>query len=123
MPSNPEEAKGNKAFTPFTPGFIVYLILCLAIPGLVGGILSAIFRNLIYLESCFVVGGCLELIIWLWRPRARESAHYRKEKTIVEDKQTKEYRKFAIQQLWMLGFGLLCLALSLIPFLIRRFTA
>ena len=123
MPKNPEETNGNKAFALFTPGFIVYLVLAIAIPGLTGGILAAVFHDLIYLEVLLVVGGCLELIIWLWRPRARESAHYRKERTIVEDKTTKEYRKFTLQQLWILGFGLICLALALVTFLIRRFTA
>ena len=114
-PENKEEIKG------MGKGVWIYCAVMLAITTIPGVILWIVNHNPIYLESFYVAGGCLDLIVWLWRPRARENAHYRKEKTLVESHSTKEYKRFASQQVVILLFGLALLAASLLVFLIRRF--
>lgn len=97
---------------------ILVTVILLAFPLLVGGIFSYINGNTTFLEVALIVWGVFFWIAISIRSRARDSMNYKKNKTVFEDKSTKDYKEYKKVQLYLFLFGLGCCLLSVIVFLI-----
>lgn len=102
----------NKTF------YIIFAIAVIVLPGIIGGILSAVFQNLIYLEVMYVVFGLVDLLLIVIRIRMRDGQNYKKNKTIYEDKTTDEFRTWRKEQYLIALIGAIDLSISLIVFAI-----
>lgn len=102
-------------------GFYIYGGVVIALPGIIGGILSGILRDLIYLEVLYVVFGLVDLLLITVRLRFRDGQNYKKNKTVFEDKKTPEYRKWIKEQYFIALIGFIDLGVSLIVYLCGRF--
>ena len=87
---------------------------------MIGGVLSAINQDLLYLEVIYVVFGLIDLLLITIRLRIRDSRNYKKNKSIVEDKTTKEYKTWIREQYLIAILGAVDLAASLVVFLISK---
>lgn len=97
---------------------LIYMLCVITIPLVIGGILSLILQDLLYLEGMFVVIGLIDLLIITVRLRIRDGQNYKKTKSIKEDKTTDDYKKWVYFQYIIAISGLIDLALSLIVFAI-----
>ena len=99
---------------------IPYSAVLLLIAGLVGGIVSGVNQNLLYLEVILVLIGLFDLMFFSVRIFFRDRVNYRKNKSVFEDKSAPEYKSYIINQWILFGIGILFLLVSLLIFLIRR---
>ena len=105
-----------KFFTKFNT---IYLIVSTLIPLAIGGIALLITEYLGVFEAAYVLIGLIDLLIITIRLHARDSRNYKKNKSIVEDKTTKDYKEWKNFQ-YLLGLaGAIDLLLSLVAFVIR----
>ena len=90
---------------------LIFVLVAVLLPTIVGVILMLVFQRSVILESLYAIFGSLILIVALFRSRARDSANIKKEHTVVEDHNTKEYKKYSRFQavLYFTGAGLLVL--------------
>lgn len=107
---------------PSRPHFwlIPYSITLLLIVGLVGGIISAVQQDLLFLEVVLVLTGLFDLLFVTVRIFFRDRVNYRKNKSVFEDTKAPEYHEFILNQWILAGIGVVLLLASLLIFLIRR---
>lgn len=97
---------------------IIYILCVVGIPTFVGGLLSLIFKDLLYLEIMYVIIGLIDLLIITVRLRVRDGQNYKKYKSVKEDKTTDDYKKWVYFQYIIAISGAIDLVLSLIVFAI-----
>lgn len=90
---------------------LIFVLVSILLPTIVGVTLMLVFHRSVILESLYAIFGALILIIALFRSRARDSINIKKTHTVVEDTNTKEYKKYKNLQVTMYftGAGLLVL--------------
>lgn len=115
--NNNEELNKKQRF--LTRGAVIYASLLLTIPGIIGGVLFIFQRSFITFEVMYVVFGILGILFCLIRNWARDGRNYKKNGSIVEDKDTIEYKNHKHTQMVVLMAAFLSLAISLIFFIIR----
>lgn len=96
---------------------IVFLLVLLLIPTIIGLVLYILMQNLLYWEILYIIFGLVELLVMMAKIRARDSSNYRKNKTLVEDKKTDEYKHYIRGQKVLFACAVLTILCSLIVFL------
>ena len=96
---------------------LIYVVIIL-IPTILGVVLSLVFNKWIILESVYLIWGCVLVLVALFNSRRRDGKNLKKNRTIVEDKNTKEYKEYRNFQIRLYILGAICAVLSLISFLI-----
>lgn len=103
---------------PWVSNLIVMLSVIL-VTTIIGLVFTWIFDwNFVILETSYMLVGIITMLIALFNSRSREKKHYKETKSVLEDKTTKEYKKFRVSQLYFWGFGILNVILSLLVFMI-----
>lgn len=110
-----EEEKKVKFFTRFNVLYIVCVIIFPAIPGL---IISLVNGDITAFEVMYVVFGLLDLLLITIRLRVRDNHNFRKNKSVVEDKTTVDYKQWLYFQYIIAIAGFADLAISLVAFVI-----
>ena len=100
--------------------YLIFVTVVVLIPGVVGGILSGINQDLIYLEVIYVIFGLINLMLITIRIRMRDSKNYKKDKTITEDKTADSYRIWIKEQYLIAITGIIDLVISLVVFAISQ---
>lgn len=96
--------------------YALYIGVMVLLPGIIGGVLALSQKDLIYLEVIYVVFGLIDIMIITVRIRMRDSRNYKKDKTIVEDKNAPEFKKWLMEQYLIAIIGAIDLVISLIVF-------
>lgn len=99
-------------------GYIIFGSVVILLPGIIGGILAAVNKNLIFLEVMYVVFGLIDLMLITIRLRMRDGQNYKKRKSITEDKEDDDYKIWLKEQYFIAILGIIDLLLSLVVFLI-----
>ena len=111
----------DKGFEPIA--WWVYLVWAgasVTIPLAVGLPLYFTNGDLIYLETLFAVVGLFGLVIVMTRIHFRDGRNFKKNKSVLEDKTTPEYRDFVKSQFLFGGISIATALLSLIVFWISQ---
>lgn len=88
------------------------------LPIIVGVILMVTLKDYTYLEVMCFVFGVIGLLASIFRSTIRDRRNYRKNKTVVEDKTTPEFKTYRVVQWLMIASSLLILLLALAFFYI-----
>lgn len=99
---------------------IIYSSVMITLGVGIGFIVTAINNDFVYVEIITAIFGVLSMLFMMARIRGRDSENYKKNKSIVEDKKTMDYKNWLRMQLSMLAVGVFMLLLSYIFFLIFR---
>lgn len=100
---------------------LIVVLSVVLLPTIVGVTLMLIFQRSVILESLYAIFGTLTILAALFRSWRRDSKNYRKEHTIVEDKDTKEYKSYRCLQITLYVTGLSLLALTGIVYVLGMF--
>ena len=76
----------------------IYSSIFVVLPTILATIFTLIFHNPYLPESIFAIFGSLSILIALFRSTNRDTKNYRKNHTIIEDKETPEYRLYSFHQ-------------------------
>lgn len=97
-------------------GYIVYSLIFLVLPAIIGIIFYFTIHSAVQLEAAFVIFGAFSILIGLFRTRRHDTKNFRKNKTLHEDKDTEEYKGFAVGQWFFYVTGIVDLLISLLMF-------
>ena len=97
---------------------LIYSSIFILMPTGIGIPLTAIFSNPYIIESSYVIFGAISIIFAFIRSTRRDTKNIRKNHTLVEDKETEEYRKYSFQQWVAYISGAVSLVLSIAAFYI-----
>ena len=97
---------------------IIYSSIFFLAPTAIGVPLTITLRNGTYIESLYVIFGVISLLIGVIRSWNRDSKNVRKNHTIVEDKDTPQYKAYRFQQMTSYIVGFILLAVSVAAFYI-----
>ena len=97
------EEKKEKLF------ILIVVLVATLLPTIAGVTLMLIFKRSVILESLYAIFGAGILIIAFFRSWRRDSANYRKDHTVVEDKESSAYKSYRNMQiaLYITGVALL----------------
>ena len=97
------EEKKEKLF------ILIVVLVATLLPTIAGVTLMLIFQRSVILESLYAIFGAGILIVALFRSWRRDSVNYRKDHTVVEDKETSAYKSYRNMQiaLYITGAALL----------------
>ena len=97
------EEKKEKLF------ILIVVLVATLLPTIAGVTLMLIFQRSVILESLYAIFGAGILIVALFRSWRRDSVNYRKDHTVVEDKNTSAYKSYRNMQiaLYITGAALL----------------
>lgn len=96
--------------------YLISGLIVLLIPTVIGLILSLVFANWIYLESLYVLFGCLDLLFALFKSHRYDSKNYKKNRSLYVDKKSKEFKEYRKTQLSLYSYGIVCILLSLLVY-------
>ena len=96
---------------------IIATTLMIIIPFLVGLLLSSLFERKQAIESVFVIFGLIYLLALFVRIRMRDRRNWKENRTVFNDKKSKEYKNFMWIQYYILIMAAIMFILSLIFFL------
>ena len=91
---------------------LIYASIFLFLPTVIGISLTAILKMRQIAEAMYVIFGTISLLFALFRSRRRDTKNYRQNHTIVEDKESADYKLFFYQQLFAYLFGVTSILLS-----------
>ena len=88
---------------------LIVILVATLLPTIAGVTLMLIFKRSVILESLYAIFGAGILIVALFRSWRRDSVNYRKDHTVVEDKETSAYKSYRNMQiaLYITGAALL----------------
>lgn len=99
---------------------IIYASVMVGLSLGLGFLITGITKDFVYVELIVAIFGIISLLLMMIRIRARDSRNYKKNKSIVEDKNTVAYKNWKAMQFCCLIVGVVLLLLSLLFFYLFR---
>lgn len=112
-----DEKEEVKLFCKFN---VMHLLIVVISPLIIGGIIALVTQDLLYLEVMYVLFGSIDLCLIPIRLRIRDGSNYKKNKSVVEDKTTNEFKGWLNYQYIIAISGGIDLLLSLLVFAIGQ---
>lgn len=97
---------------------LIYCAIAIGVPSIIGIPLTASLSLPPIVEASYIIVGVISIMYGIFRSHFRDSRNYKKNKTVIEDKNTKEYQDYRFRQWTAYLAGLTDLLLSLVAYLI-----